>query len=340
MDQAQLQKLIAEFYEKLPPTAQEFFGDMAWMETLKNISVMHNLNPIQIEVLGTETTLVLLGIIHLDEYEEIVTKELSLPKELTEKILREIDEKILKTLRPTLQVAYTQNVEDINFLGRGDEQEKVDPRLALLPQNVQQAIANSGYQKKLYEIGSVHKLQISQMAALEDVTVKFLSGAISPTRYESDVALATELPAATIKDIAKEINDTILVSIRQNMQQQESAAASGGLDSDDEVPIPPYAPTPIQPKIAEPVKIADITEDIVPKPPVITEINTPAPVKQPTISMPQSFVGDKLFGATKIQAVTSDHSTPKIDTTKDTVVKPPETATISKGFDPYHEAIE
>ena len=343
MDKTQLQETIVKYYTKLPPAAQDFFSGMTWMEILKDISVMHNLNPMQMEVLATETTLVLIGIIHLDEYEQLITKELALPKELTEKIVSEINEKILKPLRPTLETAYMQNVEDVNSIGE-DEEEDLDPRLSSLPQNVQEAIINSGYQKKLYEIGAKHKLQVSQMAALEEVTVKFISGAVSPTKYESDVALATELPATAVKEIAQEVNDTILVSIRENMQEIEKSKTQSDADIEaSEVPIPPYAPAPMPIKqkaeVLEIKKIED--EDIVPKPPVIDEANpTPTVIEKPQVATPPSFISDKLFGATKNQAIVSDHSLPKVNTAPDTTAKPVEPApVISKGFDPYHETI-
>jgi hypothetical protein len=344
MDQAKLQAIIGEFYAKLPANAQAFFGSLAWTETLKGISVMHNLNPMQIEILGTETTLVLLGIIPVEEYEEIIAKELALPKELTEKIVSEISEKILEPLRPTLLITYAQNVEDVNSTGE-DEEEDLDPRLSSLPQNVQDAIINSGYQKKLYEIGTKHKLQVSQMAALEEVTVKFISGAISPTKYESDVALATELPATAVKEIAQEVNDTILVSIRENMQEAEKSKTESGADVEArEVPIPPYAPVSPVSTVEKKIELVETKktkdEDIVPIPPVMAEVNPVVSAEKPALVTPPSFISDKLFAATKTQAVVSDHSLPKVNTAPDATAKPAESApAISKGFDPYHEAI-
>ena len=377
MDQTKLQETIAEFYAKLPPDAQAFFGGMTWMETLKDISVMHNLNPQQIETLGTETTLVLLGIIHLDEYEALIAKELALPKELTEKIISEINDKILARMRASLEEAYAKNVDDINSMGQ-DEDEDLDPRLALLPKNVQEAITRSGYQKKLYAIGTKHNLQVNQMASLEEVTMKFITGAISPTKYENDVGLATELSATAVSDIAKEVNEIILVPIREYMQEQERkqiSASSSQTTEDDEVPIPPYAQAPIKQEVV-PATAHETTPATIEVKPAVSEPRTitesilsdakePQPTAgpmsgndqgiladagieivdnvAPSTPTPANFIADKLFGQTKTQAVTSDHSLPKISPaatqTPETNAKPPISAVLPKANDPYHEAI-
>src|SRR3989339_521303 len=95
MDPKELQEKIALYFSKLPPDAQEVFSSMKWLETLQTISLKYNLNQKQQETLSTETTLVLLGIIHLVEYEENLTIELGLDKRFTElpKEIKDIIEK-------------------------------------------------------------------------------------------------------------------------------------------------------------------------------------------------------------------------------------------------------
>src|SRR3989344_8522569 len=102
MDPQELQEKIALYYSKLPPEAQAIFSKMEWLETLRTISVRHSLSDAQIQTLGTETTLILLGIIHFNEYEANLEKELGLPKESVVKILGEINEAVLKPIRPQL----------------------------------------------------------------------------------------------------------------------------------------------------------------------------------------------------------------------------------------------
>jgi hypothetical protein len=351
MDQKKLQDTIAQYYSRLPPQAQAIFGSMAWMQTLQDICFVHNLNPNQIETVGTETTLVLLGIVPMEEYGQTVTAELGLTQEMTAAILAEIEEKILKTIRPTLEEVYTNNVKDIDALQQGD----LDPRFALVPENVQKAIAASDYQKKLYEIGTKYKLNVSAMAALEEATVRFITGAISPTRYESDVALGTDLEAGKVKDLAKEVDDTILVDIRKNMQKQDqSSVVQTSTEEDLDVPIPPYAHSPIEQNatVAVPSHIAQQAPTEVPQAKIeqpslrsdrgilanagieIMGVETPTPDSS-------SIVASKFFGPTKAQAIISDHSLPKVVATPAEVVPstPSLVAPVPKTADPYHEAI-
>jgi hypothetical protein len=113
MDQAQLQQKIAEYYEKLPPLIQAAFSGMTWIESLKEMSILYDLNSEQESTLGTETTLVLLGIIPLEEYESNLTKELKINKELEEKLMKDIKDKIIEQIRPQLINAYDENVNSL-----------------------------------------------------------------------------------------------------------------------------------------------------------------------------------------------------------------------------------
>ena len=112
MDQKKLQQQIAYYYSKLPLDAQNMFSSMKWLETLKVISIKYALNDKQIETLGTETTLVLLGIIHPEDYEETLVNELDLSIESVEKIFIEINESVLKPIRRELTRIFIENTEN------------------------------------------------------------------------------------------------------------------------------------------------------------------------------------------------------------------------------------
>lgn len=109
MDEKELQKNIALYYSKLPPKLQEVFSSMKWLETLQKLATKHSLKNTQIETLGTETTLVLLGMTHLDEYEQTLWKELGLSKEFFKEILSEIKEYILTPILPQITEAFNKN---------------------------------------------------------------------------------------------------------------------------------------------------------------------------------------------------------------------------------------
>ena len=75
MNKEEIQKNIGLYYSKLPPNLQEIFSSMRWLETLKQISSKYNLTEDQIRIIGTETTIVLLGMNDLTEYERILERE-------------------------------------------------------------------------------------------------------------------------------------------------------------------------------------------------------------------------------------------------------------------------
>src|SRR4051812_29846145 len=121
MDQKQLQQHIAEYYSKLPAGAQAVFASMEWMGTLQTICKKYTLSNEQIQTLGTETTLVLLGIVPIEQYVENLMKEIVLPADSMTKMLGEIEESVLQSVRPELEQAYKANLSEIEELNKVTE---------------------------------------------------------------------------------------------------------------------------------------------------------------------------------------------------------------------------
>ncbi|MFA6339255.1 MAG: hypothetical protein WCW87_04355 [Candidatus Paceibacterota bacterium] len=209
MDQTQLQQKIAEYYQKLPKETQEVFSSMHWLETLQTISKKYGLNEEQIQTLGTETTLVLLGIIHLDEYEEILIKEIKISEESIEKMILEINDSILKTIRPQLAEVFNKNNKLIN--GEG-----LDERFDNLSKEARDAIEKSDYQTKIYEIGQKYNLTISQMGVLGESTIKVMLGITPPDKFEESLK-ELKISAEKIIEIVNDINNQILKKIREEL---------------------------------------------------------------------------------------------------------------------------
>lgn len=113
MNEIELQQKIAEYFAKLSPEMQKVFESMEWLKTLQSISEKYSLNKEQIETLGTETTLVLLGIIQTEEYEENIRKEINLPLEKMEDMILEINSIILSPIREGLSNAFEKNINDL-----------------------------------------------------------------------------------------------------------------------------------------------------------------------------------------------------------------------------------
>lgn len=238
MDQKELQEKIALYYSRLPQVSQELFSSMKWMETLRDISKKYSLTQDQTAILATETTLVLLGITDSLDYEKILRDELKSDPANIQKIIDEVNTLILSTVRAELSSVFVKNVTDVENTESVRVASDLDSRFANVPPEVARAIAQSDYQKKLYAIGTKNKLQVNKMAALEDVTVKFILGKISSSQYESELSLTTDLPATTVREIAVEVNADILSPIRELMKNPETKSISL---EDDEVPLPPYA---------------------------------------------------------------------------------------------------
>lgn len=211
MDQIELQQKIALYYSKLPPNAQVVFASMSWLETLKIISTKYTLNEEQIQTLSTETTLVLLGIIHLQEYEEIIKKDLKLPEIRVENILEEIENSILKTIRPELVKAFNTNIKS---------EEGLDERFKKLPTEIQSSITASNYQAILYTIGGKYKLTVEQIGALEEDTTKVILGTIYPENFEESIKKDLGLVDEKTKEIVKEINELVFKKIRTEFMKQ------------------------------------------------------------------------------------------------------------------------
>ncbi|MBI3305739.1 hypothetical protein HYZ82_01235, partial [Candidatus Nomurabacteria bacterium] len=195
MDQKELQEKIALYYSKLPPNAQQLFSSMNWLETLTNISQKYGLDEKQKETLGTETTLALLGIVHLVEYEETLTNKLGLSTNSAEKMFEEIEESIIKNIRPQLAQAFEANTNE--------ETEKN-------PEN---------YQAMLYAISKEYKLTVSQMDALEKAVTSFMEGKIEPDNFRRELEKNTALPPETINKLANDINEKIFKKIREDLKK-------------------------------------------------------------------------------------------------------------------------
>lgn len=351
MDQTQLQQKIAHYYSKLPPDVQTVFASMRWMDTLRDISSKYQLTAEQIETLATETTLVMLGIIHLDEYQKIIEAEITIPATSMISMIAEIDTLILKTIRPQLVTTFENNANDLVEEKYGGVT-KLDERFSKLPQEVQVAISESDYQAKLYAIANKHKLSINHMAALDEVTTKVMIGIIHPDKFETELEANISISKEEVVEIVNEVNEGILKNIREILKSHWNKESSTIQDfGDDEVPIPPYAMTTVkipltskaESKIYEDsgIEIVKETEEPIQKPEIniapsklnpniITNAPVAPEITRQNSGIEDSIIGDKLGGITKSSSATTDYSLPKIS--KD--------SSVSKLHDPYHEAIE
>src|SRR3989344_1943760 len=233
MNPAELQKKIALYYSKLPPKAQEVFSKMEWLETLQRISVKYGLNDRQKEALGTETTLVLLGIINLIQYEEVLTTELELSRNKVDDMVVEIDESILKTIRPELNDAFNKNVkeekEEIPEISPGPN----DNRFEKLPKEIENVVRESNYQGILYSMGKEFGLNVTQMGTLEAGVAKLIGGTVHPDDFEEYLESRIALSPERLKELVNNINEKILLKIREKMMATSEKKSEVSIQKED-----------------------------------------------------------------------------------------------------------
>lgn len=348
MDQTQLQQQIALYYSKLPSDVQAVFSSMKWMDTLRDISRKYNLTEEQIETLGTETTLVLLGIIDMDEYNKLLGDEILISPEIRARMIGEIDTMILGTIRPQLTNTFQKNSTDLAEEKYGGRQ-KLDERFEKLPIEVQNAISESNYQVELYKIASKYELSINQMGALEEATTKVMLSLIHPDKYESELQANIDIPKEKIAVLVSDVNEGVLKNIREILKSHwGKGGAAVASDVDDEVPIPPYVKNLVEekPEVQLPSSIKPVTESNIYKNAGIEmvsgDILNKMPIKEdlkPIKSGGMDMLADKLNGLTISQSSISDHTIPKV-TPPPAQTLPPPVNLPTKQHDPYHEVIE
>lgn len=270
MNQEQLQQKIAEFYAKLSPKMQEMFSKMEWLEKLRGISLKYNLTENQIQTLGTETSLVMLGIIHPEEYEQTLMTELAVPRPIGLNILDDINLQILKDWKEDLSTTYTSNAKDLADKEYGNGK-TIDERFANLPKDVQDAIASSPYQNALLEIGKKNNLNMDKMGILDNITTKMMLGVVHPEEYSLKISSALGISKENGDMIATDVNEKILKNIRNSL-----IAHTEKVQKEEQpepiVPLPPYkkpeAPKEVL-KETGPIitPVSDYKDIVIPMPP-------------------------------------------------------------------------
>lgn len=343
MDQTQLQAKIAEYYQKLPEETKSLFAGLSWLQTLEDINAKYSLNEEQIQTLGTETTILLLGIIGLEDYVQTLRTDLKIEDSTKiDNLLDEIGNKILKDIAPLLYDTYIRNTEDL-------EKEKLSEA--------------DGHKQILYDIGKKYAIPIDQMGEIDIATDRFLSGKISSREYEEGIRIATGDSLEKYRLIIKDINDKIITPKREAMMSSKDKVVSSKdkvplppyksseqevVSSKDKVPLPPYVSSKQNVESSKEVDLEKIHEDIY-REHGIDIISSNYLQKEEVVSkkpidtidknlINSNIIASKLSGATVSGTTVADYSLPNInpkisDLPKMQGVEP------SKPHDPYHEEI-
>ncbi len=333
MDKKELQEKIALYYEKLPEETKVLFASMSWLETLKEIDTKYSLNDEQIKTIGTETTILLLGIINLEDYVQIIKDEVRLESNKTNELLDEIGEKILKDIAPLLYKSYEKNLEDlIKEKGIINEDINID--------------------EEIYNIGKKYNLPIDKVGEVETATNKFLEGDTFSHEYEKNIKTILINYQSKINEIIKELNEKIIIPKMESLKNKDNSET-------ENIPLPPYATEKEEIKesiIVEEKKIEVPNSIETPKVDIYREsgIEIIQPSEIPTITPIQkidteivkkseattenNIIADKLSGNTVSKNTFTDYSLPKMNLKTDLLNNTP-SVTTSKSHDPYHEEI-
>ncbi len=88
--------------DKLPPYIRESLKHIPWASEILNIGRKYGIHVDDMGTLQLETMMVLVGIVHPNEYPKALEHELHIPPDTIAGIVHDVNEKILKTIRQEL----------------------------------------------------------------------------------------------------------------------------------------------------------------------------------------------------------------------------------------------
>lgn len=137
-----------------------------------------------------------------------------------------------------------------------DMQQKIEQRLAELPEDVQAAIASSDFDEKVRTIGQAQGLHIDQMEALSDEVMLAMLGFVGMDDLAKGVEQQVRLDPAKAQAITDAVNKEIFLPIRESMKAWAAGKKGGGTppatpsDPAQSVVMPSSAPKPAMPPAA------------------------------------------------------------------------------------------
>lgn len=347
MDQEEIQKSILERFNNLQPEIQAIIMDPGYDKNILEIATRYELKPEEISELELNTTMVLLGQIHPDDYKTSLTDDLDIPEYKLDSIIKDVNEKVFKRVVEIIKKNFRADETEDRIVSDLPDSYYEEGYFAKLPKEVQDAVRESDYRTKLYNIAKEKDFSIDQMKSLEEVTNKVLLNVIHPDKYEGELNSKLGLKPDVVSEIVNRVNEEILKNIREILRTHWEQSKGTVQEGEDEVPLPPYAVVkPEAPKvftsiIPKAVEVAPKTESGIYKSAGIEMIEG-EPEKEDVM---KSIIGSKLSAPTVSKPVVSNQTIPKINPAMPTTPKPlnitqPQVASpTEKPHDPYHEAV-
>jgi hypothetical protein len=102
----EIEEIIKKQMEKLPAEVKKFFINSELSNRITNIGKKNGLTPVQIEILQTETNLVMLGLAHPSDYQEELENRLNANDFKIDSIMNDVNREILGGIREKLKELY------------------------------------------------------------------------------------------------------------------------------------------------------------------------------------------------------------------------------------------
>lgn len=96
------QDIIKKRVAELPSYIREGLSKIAWDKEIIEIGKKHGLHVDEMGTLQTETVMVLVGLVHPDDYAKNLREELHLPRITVDLIVEDVNQKIFKNIRQSL----------------------------------------------------------------------------------------------------------------------------------------------------------------------------------------------------------------------------------------------
>mgnify|MGYP001614859131 FL=1 len=109
---SETEKIIKEQLEIIPTEIKNLLADHSLKDKIINIGKKNELNEEQLGTLQLETYLVLVGLVHPDEYSEELKDRLKVNEMKADNIINEIDKEVLNGIREQLAELFVEEPED------------------------------------------------------------------------------------------------------------------------------------------------------------------------------------------------------------------------------------
>lgn len=100
--ETETEKIFAEQLAKLPRVVVDFISSTNWDTDAEEIGSLYNLSGKALSDFTREVTFVLMGIIHPDEFSEVLEQELEIKGAILEALVANVEKKIFAPIRPAL----------------------------------------------------------------------------------------------------------------------------------------------------------------------------------------------------------------------------------------------